>query len=130
MIGGRAALLFGVLLISGMIVNLVMVRQDAAHLENLEVVEQPSAVGDTNYAPIPEQRSEGQVVATMRSQPLRVTSEGKMDSDDGSMIRTASDDRGYVLYRSIREKNGKLRYPGVLFLKVGQNKYLALKPAP
>lgn len=129
MTGARAALIFGALLLAGMTANLIMVRSDAAHLDRLETVEQPSAVGDTNYAPNPDVKDVGKVETTMHGRPLVITEEKVMDENDGTMIRAGSDDRGFVLYRSTREKNGQLLYPDMLFLKVKDDQFLSLRLA-
>jgi len=126
MTGARAALIFGGLLLAGMIANLIMVRQDAAQLDRLETVEQPSAVGDTNYAPTPDDKVVGKVVSTMQGKPLAISKGKVMNESDGTMIRAGSDDRGFVLYRSTREKNGKPMLPGLLFLKVKDDQFLSL----
>ncbi len=130
MIGGRGAIIFGALLLAALSVNLVLVRSDAARLDLLETVEQPSAVGDTRYFAPPEELEEGQVVTMQQGRRLLALQHKPAGHDDGMMVRAGSDDRGFVLYRSIREKDGQLRYPGQLFLKTSDNKYLPLKPAP
>lgn len=129
MTGGRLAFIFGALLLGALSLNLVLVRQDAARLGELETVEQPSAVGDENYFVPPVGLKKWQVVTTRKNRPLRSVGDETKGHHDGMMFRAGSDDRGFVLYRSIRESDGHLRYPGQLFLKTGEDRYLALKPA-
>lgn len=117
----RSVIFFAAFLLAGLGALAVVAALDRANRGNLEVLTEPSAVGDPVVFTLPEG---GEVAVQIKG--VTMVLEQAVKRGDGMMYKAGHDDTGTIpLYRRMREGQLQKTY----YLRVAPGHYLALKPA-
>ncbi len=117
----RSLTVFAALLLVGLAVLSGIAAWDRANRPRLEVLTEPSAIGDPVVFTLPEG---GEV--SVQIQGVRMVVERPIERSDGVMYKAGHDDTGTIpVYRRMRE--GRLQ--STYYLRTGPGHYLVLKPA-
>lgn len=128
----RQAVRLGAALLVALALILILTCRDNAHRSTLEVVVQSSAVGDTNYARLPEPEPEPpyQAIAALHGQPLYPTDYKRHERSEADMVRVAVDEAtGLAIYQGPpKAKDDETKGPGpAYFLKLGPGEFLRVR---
>jgi len=118
----RSLTVFAALLLAGLAVLSAMAAWDRAHRSTLEVLTEPSALGDPVVFTVPDEGSE----VSVQIQGVRMVVERPIERNDGLMYKSGYDDTGTIpVYRRMR--GGRLQ--STYYLRTAPGQYLILKPA-
>ena len=130
--GRRAAfgLAAGLLLV--LLVALAVAMKDNTRRATLETTAEFTAVGDTDYFPMPKVLPQPpyEAVASFHGQPLYPTDYRRHESPADDMTRVGVDEKGgYILYRApeVAKDDDERKLGPVYFLKISPTEYLKLR---
>ena len=129
--GQRAAVILGAALLAALGLTLALVLHDNAHRQELEVVTESSAVGDTHYYKIPDPVPEEPypAIAHLDGQALYPVGYKRHDRNEAEMEPLGIDDAtGLTIYQT-QPKAKEAGDPQSYFIKIGPGAFLKVRPA-
>lgn len=126
------AMRLGAALLIALALILILTWRDNARRSTLEVVVESSALGDTNYLPMPEPPPEPPyaAVALLAGKPLYPAGFKRHERREGDLVRVAVDDRtGLSIYKVAPNAKGEGKGDSepVFFLKIGPGEFLKVR---
>lgn len=129
--GQRAAVILGVALLAALGLTLALVLRDNAHRQEMEVLTESSAVGDTRYYKIPDPAPEEPypAIAHLDGQALYPVGYKRHERNEADMAPLAKDDAtGLTIYQT-PAKAKEQGDPQSYFIKIGPGTFLKVRPA-